>query len=281
MTSRGPRAPFDLRRGVFFAPVLALLVKALPPGSAFLFRPLTPVVGVRHVWSVLARSRPKPRGDRLRGGGRDQAHPLRGAPRALRGPWRAGGGSGAMPCRDALAAPSRDPRRPDGRPRPGLGTLHSGRVARTRRDGPAQAEPGERGGRGRTVLTSAVPAGLTLLRRARMRQAFRRVPRAPGNVTDAEGSAMHALLRSLGPALLCCLLPLCLSAQEIEPYQMIGAAFGWGAVGPSQDTGLGGDAADAGGSVQFGLDIELRRAPRLYLYGRVDADAAEVRQHLG
>lgn len=114
-----------------------------------------------------------------------------------------------------------------------------------------------------------------------MRQAFRRVPRAPGNVTDAEGSAMHALLRSLGPALLCCLLPLCLSAQEIEPYQMIGAAFGWGAVGPSQDTGLGGDAADAGGSVQFGLDIELRRAPRLYLYGRVDADAAEVRQHLG
>jgi hypothetical protein len=93
---------------------------------------------------------------------------------------------------------------------------------------------------------------------------------------------MRALSRLLGSiTLLCCLPPALPAQQEVEPYQMLGAAFGWGAIGPGQDTGIRGDAADAGTSMQFGLELEVRQSPLLYLYGRADADAADVRQHLG
>ncbi|HEY8469106.1 MAG TPA: hypothetical protein VIL18_05660 [Longimicrobiales bacterium] len=93
---------------------------------------------------------------------------------------------------------------------------------------------------------------------------------------------MRALSRLLGSiALLCCLPPALSAQQEVEPYQMFGAAFGWGAIGPGQDTGIPGDAADAGTSMQFGLELEIRQNSLVYLYGRADADAADVRQHLG
>ena len=93
---------------------------------------------------------------------------------------------------------------------------------------------------------------------------------------------MRALSRLLGSiTLLCCLSPALSAQQEVEPYQMFGAAFGWGAIGPGQDTGIPGDAADAGASMQFGLELEIKQSSLVYLYGRADADAADVRQHLG
>lgn len=92
---------------------------------------------------------------------------------------------------------------------------------------------------------------------------------------------MRPLSLLLGPLLLACCLALPLAAQEVEPYQMFSAAFGWGAIGPRGATGLGGDAADGGGSMQFGLDLELRQGRYVFAYARADADAADVRQHIG
>lgn len=92
---------------------------------------------------------------------------------------------------------------------------------------------------------------------------------------------MRRLSRLLGPVLLTSAFVLPLSAQEVEPYQMFSAAFGWGAITPRGDTGLDGDAADGGGSIQFALDLEVRQTPHVFLYARADADAADVRQHLG
>lgn len=76
-------------------------------------------------------------------------------------------------------------------------------------------------------------------------------------------------------------LALPLAAQEIEPYQTLGMAFGWGAVRPTGDSGGRGAAADGGGSIQFALDTDVRTSPRVSFYARIDADAAEVRQHFG
>ena len=92
---------------------------------------------------------------------------------------------------------------------------------------------------------------------------------------------MRPLSLLLGSVLLSCSLVLPLPAQEVEPYQTLGVAFGWGAVNPTGGTGTAGDAADGGGSIHFGLDTEVRRSPYVSFYARVDADAAEVRQHLG
>jgi len=92
---------------------------------------------------------------------------------------------------------------------------------------------------------------------------------------------MRPLSLLLGLPLLCCCFVLPLAAQEVEPYQLFSAAFGWGAIGPRGGTGTGGDAADGGGSIQFGLDLELRQTAYVFAYVRADADAADVRQHLG
>lgn len=92
---------------------------------------------------------------------------------------------------------------------------------------------------------------------------------------------MRPLSLLLGSVLLSCSLVLPLPAQEVEPYQTLGVAFGWGAVNPTGGTGTAGDAADGGGSIHFGLDTEVRRSPYVSFYARVDADAAEVRQHFG
>jgi len=92
---------------------------------------------------------------------------------------------------------------------------------------------------------------------------------------------MRPLSLLLGSVLLSCSLVLPLPAQEVEPYQTLGVAFGWGAVNPTGELGADGDVADGGGSIHFGLDTEVRRSRYVSLYARVDADAAEVRQHLG
>ncbi|SRR5690606_2737654 len=92
---------------------------------------------------------------------------------------------------------------------------------------------------------------------------------------------MRPLLLLLGLVLLSCTLVLPLPAQEIEPYQMMSVAFGWGAINPTGETGTDGDAADGNVSIQFGLDTEVRRSPYVSLYARIDADAARVRQHIG
>jgi len=92
---------------------------------------------------------------------------------------------------------------------------------------------------------------------------------------------MRPLSLLLGPVLLTCFLVLPLPAQEIEPYQTLGVAFGWGAIRPTGEKGASGDAADGAGSMHFALDTEIRSSRSVFLYARVDADAAEVRQHFG
>lgn len=68
--------------------------------------------------------------------------------------------------------------------------------------------------------------------------------------------------------------------QEPEPYQILSVAFGWGAVRPVGDHDLPGRPADGAAGLQFGLDLDVRQGRHLYVYGRLDADAGEVRQHL-
>ncbi|MBI4546074.1 MAG: hypothetical protein HY703_12815 [Gemmatimonadetes bacterium] len=81
--------------------------------------------------------------------------------------------------------------------------------------------------------------------------------------------------------LLTILLPLAAPAQQGEAYQSLTMAFGWGAIAPVEDTPFQGDALDADPGLQLAVGLEVRRTPWLLAYARGDADAAEIRQHLG
>ena len=88
-----------------------------------------------------------------------------------------------------------------------------------------------------------------------------------------------AALLSLAGTLLATAGPL-RGQEELPPYQILSVAFGWGAVRPVGHHGLEGRPADGAAGIQFGLDLDVRQTRAVYLYGRLDADAGEVRQHL-
>jgi hypothetical protein len=75
--------------------------------------------------------------------------------------------------------------------------------------------------------------------------------------------------------------PAAAPAQELEAYHFVSAALGWGAVRPVGDTGVEGAAADAGRGLYLAFAMEGRRTRSGFLYGRLEADAADVRQHIG
>ncbi len=81
------------------------------------------------------------------------------------------------------------------------------------------------------------------------------------------------------------LLPLVLPSsvraqRQVEPYQTFAAYVGWGAVRRAESPTIEGSAADADAGLYLGFDFEIRNSNRAYTYGRLEADAAQVRQHL-
>jgi hypothetical protein len=79
-----------------------------------------------------------------------------------------------------------------------------------------------------------------------------------------------------------CLMPTPLPAQRgDEAYQTVSLGVGWGAVRPGGATGLPGGPADGGTSLHFSAAMEVRQNEWALVYGRLDADGAEIRQHLG
>jgi hypothetical protein len=69
--------------------------------------------------------------------------------------------------------------------------------------------------------------------------------------------------------------------SEPDAFQLASVTLGWGVVRPVGSTGLDGAVADGGGSLHLGATLEMRQNDWVLAYGRLDADVAEVRQHLG
>lgn len=92
---------------------------------------------------------------------------------------------------------------------------------------------------------------------------------------------MPLILTLVCAGFLSLVLPSTVRAQrQVEPYQTFAAYVGWGAVRPAESSEIEGSAADADAGIYLGFDLEIRNGDHAYLYARLDADAARVRQHL-
>jgi hypothetical protein len=119
-----------------------------------------------------------------------------------------------------------------------------------------------------------------------MRHSCRRRRKTAGIRPAARPRERPPLLRPRAAALTL-LTPLLLAfgpraatAQEVvlEPYQLIQIGVGYASTAPTAD--LGAEALDGGGAALFTAGVDMHQGGPLWLYGRVEADLADVRQHL-